>query len=70
MVIGKNVKSIEDSAFGYSLEVLYCYATIPPSISEESFNYTIDILYVPTGLSEVYKWSNWGTYFRDIIEMN
>ena len=73
--LGKKVASIGYSAFYgcNSLKECYCYATRPPSIKHDypSFpkygNQTI--LYVPLRYGSKYNTSSWGTYFKNIKEM-
>ena len=76
LTIGKNVKSIGYYVFYgcNSLKECYCYATQPPSINANSYpsfpkygNQTI--LYVPLRYGAKYNTSNWGSYFKNIKEM-
>ena len=73
LTIGKNVTTIDHYAFRNcnSLTKMYCYAIKPPTTNGISFPKYEDkaILYVPSGCSSAYKSSNWGSYFRTIVEM-
>ena len=74
--LGKKVSSIGYLAFYKcdSLKECYCYATRPPSINAGDYpsfpkygNQTI--LYVPLRYGAKYNTSRWGTYFKNIKEM-
>ena len=76
LTLGKSVKSIGYYVFWgcNSLKQCYCYATQPPSINANSYptfpkygNQTI--LYVPLRYGAKYNTSNWGSYFKNIKEM-
>lgn len=57
--------------------MLYCYATKPPTWND-NYNYapfkngvkTEATLYVPSRCGTAYKSSDWGDYFKNIIEMD
>ena len=76
LTIGKSVKSIGYYVFYgcNSLKECYCYATQPPSINASDYpsfpkygNQTI--LYVPLRYGSKYNTSRWGSYFKNIKEM-
>ena len=79
IILGKNIKKIEDNAFyGITGAIeIYCKATTPPQIRvEANFRdeyYTINKesskLYIPKGTYSAYYLSNWGSIFDNIIEM-
>ncbi|MBQ8520222.1 MAG: leucine-rich repeat protein [Bacteroides sp.] len=73
--IGSGVTSIDDGAFrGCSITECYCYAPTPPTLASYAFYNglgTDAILYIPIrGGGSVYKSSDWGDYFTNIIEMD
>jgi len=58
---------------GCSIDTIYCYATTPPSYYSDTFKEgkkTEATLYVPARCGAVYKSSNWGYYFKNIVEMD
>ena len=76
LTIGKSVKSIGYYVFYgcNSLKECYCYATQPPSINASDYpsfpkygNQTV--LYVPLRYGSKYNTSRWGSYFKNIKEM-
>lgn len=76
LTIGKSVKSIGYYVFYgcNSLKQCYIYATNPPSINAGYYpsfpkygNQTI--LYVPLRYGAKYNTSSWGSYFKNIKEM-
>lgn len=83
IVIGKNIKTIEELAFNglVDVEECYCYATNPPELRRHdnhpfigySYPFQTDsesVLYVPKGCSITYKESFWGGCFTNIVEMD
>ena len=53
-----------------SLAEVYCYSIIPPSCSINAFEVEETAkLYVPSGSGTVYRNSNWGKMFNNIIEI-
>ena len=78
VTIGDGVTSIGDYAFSgcYALRDFYCHATTPPSLdpssSVRSFPTYGDqtTLHVPARCGSTYKSSNWGSYFKNIVEMD
>ena len=72
VTIGKGVTTIGYNAFSscYSLTNIYCYANTPPELGDGVFSSNVNkTLYVPVGSSLKYKSSDWGNYFRNIIEI-
>ena len=78
VTIGKNVENIKAGAFyGCPINLLYCYATTPPTFNTNRYNLPFNkelvkgaTLYVPVRCGAKYKSSDWGTYFENIIEMD
>lgn len=78
VTIPDHVTSIGSGAFrNCSINMLYCYATKPPTWND-NYNYapfkngvkTEATLYVPSRCGTAYKSSDWGDYFKNIIEMD
>ncbi len=77
VTIGENVASIGRDAFKFcSLTEVYCYAVTPPVINTSNFNSSFEkhgnqtILYVPAQYGSKYKSSSWGTYFKNVVEID
>ena len=77
VTIGNGVTSIGSEAFLHcdALTDFYCHATTPPSIdtsySEPFLNYgEKTTLHVPERCGSTYKSSKWGSYFKNIVEMD
>ena len=73
VVIGKNIKTINNDAFsGVPITTFYCYSTTPPTGGPKNFKhleYKDATLYIPARCGSTYQ-SQWGKYFRNIIEMD
>ena len=77
VVISSTVTSIGCRAFGECTQLaeVTCHATVPPVL--ELFDGACrnihfekgGVLYVPNGCMEIYRSSNWGFYFDEIVEM-
>lgn len=82
IVLGNNVTIIGDAAFeNTSIIECYSYSSAPPSIKKGSYSTTGTFykaikdkkkakLYVPARTGTIYRSSNWGDYFENIIEMD
>ena len=78
IVLSNSITSIGCRAFSgcAQLAEVTCYATVPPVL--ELFDGACrnvhfekgGILYVPIGCGEAYRYSHWGFYFDEIVEMN
>ena len=74
VTIGNGITSIGSYAFLYcsSLKDLYCYATTPPTFGDylpfPSYGKGTT-LHIPAQCGEQYKSSDWGSYFKTIVEM-
>ena len=73
VTIGNGITSIGEEAFyKCSINVLYCYATKPPSLYNPFYSgiKTGATLYVPARCGAAYKSSGWENYFKNIVEMD
>lgn len=73
VTIGRNMEYIAQSAFNgcINLTDVYCIGTSPSQIYYDSFDYntrTSVTVYVPQGTKSIYEETEWGYYFRNIIE--
>lgn len=74
IVLPSSINTLSSYAFSYSgIEEVYCESKTPPYIYKYTFegtNYEKIKIYVPKGSLKDYKTSDWGYYFKNIIEIS
>ena len=73
VTIGKNITAIGENAFSETpITKFYCHSSTPPTGGEKNFRHLRNkdvTLYIPARCGTIYK-TQWGSYFKNIIELD